>query len=76
MTNYEMLIGALLISKQAYEKAMNRPATTFVCSEYIMKLICDLCTVITDMEEQIYLLFGCRVIEDYRLNSYDGYEWH
>ena len=69
------LIEALIFSKEAWEKAMNKKAIAFYCSEYIMKLIYDLCSHISDMDEEICLLFGCRVIVDTRLNEYDGYRW-
>ena len=65
----------LVFSKEAWEKAMNKKATAFYCSEYIMKLICDLCSHISDMDEEVTLLLGCRVVLDNNLNVYDGYYW-
>ena len=69
------LIEALIFSKEAYEKATNKIATTFICSEYIMKLIYDLCSHISDMDEEVTLLLGCKVVLDNSLDVYDGYYW-
>ena len=69
------LIEALIFSKEAYEKATNKIATTFICSEHIRQLINNICGYVHDFGEEICLLFGCRVIVDTRLNEYDGYRW-
>lgn len=65
----------LVFSKEAWEKAMNKKAIAFYCSEYIMKLIYDLCSHISDMGEEVTLLLGCRVVLDNNLDVYDGYYW-
>lgn len=69
------LIEALLFSKEAYEKATNKTAMVFYCSEHIRELIHNICGYIVDFGEQVCILFGCRVIVDTRLNEYDGYSW-
>lgn len=69
------LIEALIFSKEVYEKATNKKATTFICSEHIRQLINNICGYVHDLGEEICLLFGCRVIVDTRLNEYDGYMW-